>query len=464
MHFSVFYLFDVKMGNKCSGMQWLSKTEVSNLDAVNNQHQLAVVAGPSHEESELCKLNIDCLEEIFEWLSTKQLFVLRQTCKRMKRVVDFYIRTYYPTSLSIRLDNDDSYEMFQNMDAGSIKMINQIVINFGRNKQIDFKKNENALNNVEVLNIKPLSLKYDIYKNLLKYCKNIKSLCIYSCRVTSDKWLRKKYPKLEHVQLYQYCRLRHCMLNVWRFCCIRIKDNSHKRACKRYSKLFKTSTVVKFFCANPQIQTFSTSSRIFEKYAKALFEVDVKFKQLNILESRLESFNHNLYKEFYDKGFYERLYLFCHFWNDDNVPNKLMNIGLEKFSIEYLEFKLPLLPNLKEIQCSDYDDVNSFENVLDVVERFSYSGNSFEKILFILRNFRKLKHFRVKCFKSNIIDLSTLNNERETLIGAHKTTIYVGEAPYLATKFALSKIDYSLINLKRNVSYDSTPYKNNWHY
>ncbi|XP_055303365.1 uncharacterized protein LOC129569014 [Sitodiplosis mosellana] len=455
------------MGNKCSSIQWLSKAEMSNLDVTKNQCQLAVVADPSHEASELFTLNIDCLEEIFEWLSTKELFALRQTCKRMKRIIDFYIRAYYPTIGRFRLYNS-SYEIFQNMDADSIKLINRIVINLRKDKPLDIKKLKNVLNNVEVLIVEPFSLKFDIYKNLLKYCKNIKSLRICSCDATGDKWLHKQYPTLEHVYFYYYFKRRHLVLKRFRFrriycCCIYIHKNCSHHFRTDYSKLFKTSTIVKFFCANPQIHTLSTCSKIFEVYANALFKADVKFKQLNIFITYLEDFNHNFYKELYDEGFYERLYLFGSFWNEDIVPNNLMNIGLEKFSIENLNFKLPLLLNLKEIQCSDCHDLNFFENVWDVVERLSYAGKSVD-IIFILRNFRKLKHFRVKLSKTNIIDLSALNKERETLIGAYKTTIYVGEDSYLATKFALSKIDYSLIELKRDRLYDLIPYKNNEYY
>lgn len=464
-------LFDVKMGNKCSSIQKISKAEMSNLDVAKNQCQLAVVAGPSHQTSELFTLNIDCLEEIFEWLSTKELFALRQTCKRMKRIIDFYIRTYYPTIGSFRLYNE-SYEIFQNMDADSIKLINRIVIRLRKDKPLDLKKIKNVLNNVEVLRVEPLSLKFDIYKNLLKYCKNIKSLRIYSCDAAGDKWLHKQYPTLEHVYFYYFFKQGSYSHTEFRFkriccCCIYIHKNCSHHFRTDYSKLFKTSTIVKFFCANPQIHTLSICSKMFEAYANALFKADVKFKQLNIFIARLEGFNQNHYKELYDEGFYERLYLFCYFWNEDIVPNNLMNIGLEKLSIENLNFKLPLLLNLKEIQCCVCDDLNFFENVWDVVERLDtgsqYSGKFFD-IIFILRNFRKLKHFRLKSSKTNIIDLSALNKERETLIGAYKTKIYVGEDSYLATKFALSKIDYSLIELKRDNLYDLIPYKNNIYY
>lgn len=57
------------------------------------------LAGPSVEVSsptEFIELNIDCLENLFDFLSVNDLFKLRQTCKRIKRIVDYFIRTYYP--------------------------------------------------------------------------------------------------------------------------------------------------------------------------------------------------------------------------------------------------------------------------------------------------------------------------------------------------------------------------------
>lgn len=46
-------------------------------------------------QAEIFKLKMDHFEEIFEWLSAKDLAELSQTCKRMQHVVGYYIKTNY---------------------------------------------------------------------------------------------------------------------------------------------------------------------------------------------------------------------------------------------------------------------------------------------------------------------------------------------------------------------------------
>lgn len=41
--------------------------------------------------SPMLKLNADCFEELFEWLSVADLLTLRRTCKRLQQMVDYFI-------------------------------------------------------------------------------------------------------------------------------------------------------------------------------------------------------------------------------------------------------------------------------------------------------------------------------------------------------------------------------------
>ncbi|XP_031637726.1 uncharacterized protein LOC116351253, partial [Contarinia nasturtii] len=54
-------------------------------------------AGPSNVESspKIFKLSIDCMDEIFEYLSLKDLHSFGQTCKRMNKVAGEYFKQNY---------------------------------------------------------------------------------------------------------------------------------------------------------------------------------------------------------------------------------------------------------------------------------------------------------------------------------------------------------------------------------
>lgn len=61
----------------------------------------------SNDQLEIFKLKMDHFEEIFDWLSLKDLLELSQTCNRMKRIVGYYIMTkYVKTKLVFSLFNN----------------------------------------------------------------------------------------------------------------------------------------------------------------------------------------------------------------------------------------------------------------------------------------------------------------------------------------------------------------------
>ena len=45
--------------------------------------------------AEIFKLKMDDFEEIFDWLSLKDLVALSQTCKRMQHIVGYWMKTNY---------------------------------------------------------------------------------------------------------------------------------------------------------------------------------------------------------------------------------------------------------------------------------------------------------------------------------------------------------------------------------
>lgn len=82
-------------------MDRTEKTSVQESQLVGvkrNADASGIADATSNDEplSKLFKLNHDCLECVFEWLSLAELLTIRRTCKQMKQMIDFYIKLNYP--------------------------------------------------------------------------------------------------------------------------------------------------------------------------------------------------------------------------------------------------------------------------------------------------------------------------------------------------------------------------------
>lgn len=89
-------------------------------------------------QSPITKLNIDCLEEIFEWMSISDLLSFCRTCKRYKKTVDHFIRSYYP-ALGTILITKNNFKKFLGLGTNTLirKFIPSILDTKVTRKQIE---------------------------------------------------------------------------------------------------------------------------------------------------------------------------------------------------------------------------------------------------------------------------------------------------------------------------------------
>lgn len=131
--------FIVKMDSKCSDIQRASTSRDFNEDVTDSDINDSVSSHsslyidenhnelPNEESSALLKLHDDSLWEIFEWLSFEEIIILREKHRRLKGVIDLYIQTNYPEKP--KLNDETHFEMFDNTDADSVKLENELEIN-----------------------------------------------------------------------------------------------------------------------------------------------------------------------------------------------------------------------------------------------------------------------------------------------------------------------------------------------
>lgn len=426
------------MSEKESDSEQQLKTKLQKLnnddDQIQSQNQ-ATVAGPSNEESPplIFKMDIDCFEELFEWLSISDLLALRRTCKRFKKIIDYHIKTNYPEIGKFRL-SEGTLKRFQQMDEGTIELINKIEVSVGKDfNAAHFESIKELLKKVEKIIISSWTSDPDFYNVFLKHCKSVKHLVIkgnknyFPCEV-SDDWLSHHYPSLEYVN---FGRIPKEKINEY----------------------------MAFFRLNPNITALGLDIKSLERVGLHFLRAGIKFDRLFYLEWWITKNGLDLLKQLHDGGFYKRLQLTFEFAQLDDEDdedyeldlNVLTSIGVEVINGDRINFTIPPLPRLKEIDILEYCEFYyKYENVKNVVERFNTGGFGVGLITKLIGNFPKLKHFQIESiYDANQLNLTALNNEREKLAGACKTTIYVDEYTFLTTKWASLKTNLSLIELKR---------------
>lgn len=411
-----------------------SKQPRLNDDGDKQDQNDSVAAGPSNERpaSSIFKLDVDCFEELFDYLAVNDLLAIRRTCKRFKKLVDHYIKINCPYLMRAKL-NDENIEMFRQMDAGTIDLISQLSVSVGS----DFDGNQ--FSSIKDFLAKPRKIfinewktNPDFYNIFLKYCTNVKILHLnrrnYNPEVvTSNEWLHHQYPSLESIALR-----------------VVLKD--------------EIDELEAFFHLNPNIHSLSINIDYLDQIAMRFVAAGITFDRINVFEPYMVEQRLQSLQRLYEQGFHKRLNLDAtNFLLADPIDNPaesvmtLTQLGLEVMQSDYLIFTIPQIPTLKELcffqRC---EHMPHYENVKNNIERFNAWHATPNGIIAFVSNFPKLKHFFIKLMFYKVdLDLAAINRARESLPGACKTNIYVNGMVYEATKRASKTTNFNLIELKR---------------
>lgn len=181
------------------------------------------------QNAEIFKLNVDCFEELFDFLSAKDVFSLSRTCKRLHKLISYFFHftvdiSIIPREISFSRnlittngwrqnikftyikpnDSEDCLKLihfFANYDSVRKLSIKHIDLNALRIKKTDIQK---ILQKIEVLRLYGCYFNGNIHEELLRFCCNMKRLVFRSNRFANHDWLLQKYPKLEHVCVWNY--------------------------------------------------------------------------------------------------------------------------------------------------------------------------------------------------------------------------------------------------------------------
>lgn len=412
-------------------------------EVLTNLYLRCTLAGLSIDETspELFVLNIDCLEEIFDWLSLADLLALRQTCKQLRHVVNYYIKANYP-SIELGFKKitlfPSNFESFNQLDAVTRKAIRQAHFwTAGLSaSQVDLVR--------EILpQIERLLIDWpddgEFYENVLQYCPNVKYMSLRKgTNRTEDGrenlWLLQQYPVLEHFLINDF-------------------DSGGP------DDGWEVPLLRPFFQQNPNIRIFSTTFNFLRRNANCWLNADIQLDRLEITGFAANIiYTRDLLNTLYDQGFFKKLHVYLMFVTEYSLNDLAGLNGVEKL---YLRSNgksniLPALNELKELGMNHVSEqfIEIAQN-LPSIERIYISEATINDILPFIqyaKNVNKIKIHRIdhdRHLQEFILDLAMLNEHRKQLANATKVTIYVPEKWYIGTKWSIGKTDHSLIELKR---------------
>lgn len=389
------------------------------------------------------KLNVDCFEHLFEWFSLNDLLTFRETCNRMKQVVDYYIKLYYPKVHKLRIDIVKLAKLHQ-LKTNDFPWIKHICFDSLKLNQSNIDDIKPLLHRIESIRLNNIKIDGDFYENFLTFCPNLRYLSIKSETLdriigNGNEWLDRQLPT----------------------------PKLHTFVLQRIGISFghKPINLRKFFELNKNIRNFSTTSRFCHHNDNWMLGSNLHFDRFSVTlnwDVELHSIFDKL-KTLHEQKFFKKLHLFCMFnlHGADSLP------ALEMLHFDMLwteDDRFPLLEKLRilsiNVMGNSWDNTfDSMENKLPNLRRLYIEDGDPSFVRPFIRYAANLEEIILEHFESDeegqsikVDDFVALDNERKQLVGASKITIYLDEDLFLNLKWTKTT-KFSLIELKRTESF-----------
>lgn len=442
---------------------------------INQVHVAAEDGSDLRSQPAIFRLNPDCLRELFELLSLEDLLAFGKTCKWLCHNVGQWLHEKRPHLQGIGQKNSimvsvwpphwfteiDCFSQFISnvrichplSENGCYLRLNRYQylksITFDRIKivPVEIEGLREILGQVETIKFYECKIDGNTFEALLSACENMRYLSVNgksekkTSKIigTSNGWLRKKYPKLEHFEL---------------------NYNSFK--------VQKTKELPQFFYLNSNIRSFSTDAYCVLKHSDYFLETKTKFDIFSITIASIdEDYPRKciqLLNQLYKNKLYEQLHLDYGrvVLRREDIDSLVTLKALIKVKIKFLcseGFFIPVFPKLEEVYFTWAFSVNNWVELPDHLvnlHRIGCEYASADEIFMFIGRSPKLTTITVRTLfggihfngDTRVLDLVALNDERKKLKGAQKTIIYLIEEIYLATKWALTETNFSLVQLK----------------
>lgn len=415
-------------------------------DSENTSSSAIIDTSCTNESSppKIFKLNVDCFENLFEWFSLSELLLFRSTCKRMKKVVDYYIKLNYPQLQYLIVRNRRHLSNICDTQSNSFEWIKYLSIESVELNDININGIKPILNRLEGLKLQIVRINGDLYEMLLKYCPQLKHLNLLTNTTadmiigTSNEWLCRQYPTLEHIEIHTV----HYAFVV-----------------KNQQPLPYIVELQHFFQLNPQIRIFSVDLDYLRLCERILLESNIQFDRLVIYVYHYMQSICNFMNVLHEHGVYKQL----HLYNNDVEFTHVVGYNfstfnnLEKIHFHTLpvDFTTTVVTSIKELSTRWFDILADIPKI--IVENFinlkcvDIEYAQLDDIRSFVCHAPKLKQIRAVSVLDESLSIDSfieMNEERKKLVRPCKVEIHIGEQLFLKFKWT-TKIKFSLIELKR---------------
>lgn len=441
----------------------MESNDRKNIKNPKSKSVTTVSAKNNEQIAKIFKLNVDCFEEIFDFLSVGDLMTISRTCKRLQKIGGNFFRStysgftmiYYDSRVSdyndrmrcliqfcqkVRVvDNKFEYKLpcLRDVQSKCYKSLKRIEFkNLKINSTEGIEYMADVLAKVESIEFHFCEIECEVYEAIMDHCKNLKNLQLLGCRSYAKSALSIEYPLLEHFEFKPI-----------------ITDET-------------LNELRDFFELNPNIRKFTIDSQFLRINWNSLLNLDVKLDILTITFNAREDLNTicDKLEKLYEHEFFKQLHFECKLSLSQVEFDRVSSLeSLTKLNVlvSYMPeiVNLPILKNLEEFSVYDSDRITGWMKItqnLPNLRRISLSRLSCDIMFHLIGNSVKLNSIVIDHFvrdgkqcKKGIIDLEELNKQRLKLKGAHVCTIYIGEDSYLATKWKLKHKEFEMVKMKR---------------
>lgn len=394
------------------------------------------------------KLNVDCFEELFDYLTLQELHSLGQTCTKMHHIIGYFFRQNYKLALfewcsgGVTYDGEKLNGFIEFIHTLKLIIQNDELEDFARTapkfkslkelhlvlySSCKFECIEELLENIETIKIRTYSNFGEAIGKTFEFLPNLKRLYLGAdyCGIFSN-CLRQKYPKLEHFQIN--------------------------------GPIPTAETLRTFFEQNPTIRSVGIECENIWDCRGWIAESNVKLDELT-LEIR-DQFNITIDKHIigfstflnllYERGFYKRLHIksdFCCDFVEKLAPllhvtiTRILGYPFENINIRELFLEIVFHSNCN---FERYTNVMTFE-------RIEFTCTEFDCILPLFSKSKTLKEIKIRGFFDwENFDFEKLMAERKKLIGASKVTFFIPNKIYNKIKWTMKgRTDFELVKIKR---------------
>lgn len=414
------------------------------------------------------KVNVDCWEKIFDFLSLRDILAMSQTCQRMRQIGGYYFRenfhgvpcaleencrpNFYTSNEPIQLERDDFLRF---IDTASI---------YGELAHLNDYLNMNLLTSLTTIRLCYVDLaeqEVEIFEN--QYDNQIERIELFVCTIHGN--------ALQ--QLFDYCPNMKCL---------RMERNNFEPLAAahsffhqnypslrefQYTRGLQIDLAAMFLERNPSITCFNTDANDLWSGGHTLLASNVQLNRLSIelysdeIKTVAIEFA-DLLKVLHKRGFYKQLHLVATWPLTISDYREFIN-GMTQFdAVEMLcTYQFHGLSShmvyLKELHIRETEDGIALETLavnLKQLERLWIKGADDQIILPFLRHSKRLKIAIVLLTDCERINLLAMNRERDKLKCERPSNVLIGvqETIYLNTKRISQNCHFNLVEITREES------------